>query len=104
LYAPGGNPGSGVNSAAGLMAVLGNCPVAGNFASATPYVVVNEVSTVAAAYAMAGFATDAVHVGSLGTVLAQTGISNAFANAGNLETLATGSLWRRLRREVGQYR
>jgi hypothetical protein len=86
------------------MAVLGNCPVAGNFASATPYVVVNEVSTVAAAYAMAGFATDAVHVGSLGTVLAQTGISNAFANAGNLETLATGSLWRRLRREVGQYR
>src|ERR1019366_8272488 len=65
-------------------------PAAGNFAAATPFVAVNEVSTVAAAYAMAGFATDATHVGSSGTTLAQTGIANAFANAGNLETLGTG--------------
>ena len=50
----------------------------------------NEVSTVAAAYAMAGFATDATHVGSSGTALALTGIANAFANAANLETLGTG--------------
>ena len=49
LYALGGNPGSGTNSAAGLMAALGNCPAAGNFLAATPYVVINEVSTVAAA-------------------------------------------------------
>ena len=54
------------------------------------YVVVNEVSTVAAAYAMAGFATDALHVGSSGTALAQMGIANAFANAANLETIGTG--------------
>jgi hypothetical protein len=72
------------------MAALGNCPAAGNFATATPYIVVNEVSTVAAAYAMAGFATDALHVGSSGTTLAQTGIANAFANAANLETIGTG--------------
>jgi hypothetical protein len=91
LYALGGNPGSGTNSAAGLMAVLGNCPAAQNFASATPFVVMNEVSTVAAAYAMAGFATDATHVSSSGTALALTGITNAFANAANLVTLATGS-------------
>jgi hypothetical protein len=94
LYALGGNPGlgTGTNAAAGLMAALGNCPGGSSaFAAGTPYVVVNEVSTVAAAYAMAGFATDAVHVGSSGTALALTGIANAFANAGNLETLSTGA-------------
>ena len=91
LYALGGNPGLVTNSATGLMAVLGNCPAAGNFAAATPFVMVNEVSTVAAAYAMAGFATDATHVGSSGTALALTGIANAFANAGNLVNLPTGA-------------
>jgi streptogramin lyase len=92
LYALGGNAGAGANAAAGLMAVLGDCP-GGNFLAGTspiPYVVVNEVSTVAAAYAIAGFATDALHVGSSGTALALTGIANAFANAGNLATLSTG--------------
>ncbi|HEY4378795.1 MAG TPA: hypothetical protein VGN01_00525 [Acidobacteriaceae bacterium] len=90
LYALGGDPGSGLNTAAGLMAVLGSCPAAGSFPSSL-YVVVNEVSTVAAAYALAGFATDATHVGSSGTALASTGIANAFANAANLETLSTGA-------------
>jgi hypothetical protein len=93
LYAQGGNPGLAAgtnNTAAGLLAALGACPSAGNFAAATPYVVVNEVSTVAAAYAFAGFATDAAHVSSSGTALAQVGIANAFLNAGNLETLSTG--------------
>jgi streptogramin lyase len=87
LYALGGNAGSGVNSAIGLMAAIGSCPSASG-----PAVVatVNEVSTVAAAYAMAGFATDAMHVSSSGTALAQVGVANAFANAGNLVTLATG--------------
>ena len=89
IYALGGDPGGGTNNpAAGLMAVLGNCP-GGTFASST-YVVVNEVSTVAAAYAFAGFATDATHVSSSGTALAQVGIKNAFANAANLANLATG--------------
>ena len=93
LYALGGNPGltSGTdNAAAGLLAALGNCPTAGNFLTATPYVVINEVSTIATAYAFAGFATDATHVSSSGTALAQTGIANAFATAANLETLSTG--------------
>jgi hypothetical protein len=95
LYVLGGDPGlgTGVNAAAGLMAALGSCPTGGNFLSGTSpisYIVVNEVSTVAAAYAMAGFATDATHVGSSGTALAQTGIANAFANAANLETIGTG--------------
>jgi hypothetical protein len=90
LYSVGGDSGNGANSTIGLMAVLGACPAAGNFASATPYVVVNEVSTIAAAYAMSGFATDATHISSSGTTLALTGVQNAFANAANLASISTG--------------
>jgi sugar lactone lactonase YvrE len=95
LYALGGNPGltAGTNNAAaGLLAVLGNCPGGANaFLTTTPFVTINEVSTVAAAYAFAGFATDAVHVSSSGSALAKTGIQNAFANAANLASLASGT-------------
>jgi len=91
VYALGGNPGGGVNNQAGLIAVLGNCPSSGNFLTATPFVTVNEVSTVAAAYAFAGFATDATHVSSSGTALAQIGIQNAFANTANLADLPSGT-------------
>jgi hypothetical protein len=91
LYTLGGNPGAGTNSAAGLMAILGRCPASGNLDSAVPFAFVNEVTTVAAAYAFAGFATDATHVGSSGTALAQTGIANAFLNAANLVDLPTGT-------------
>jgi hypothetical protein len=91
LYALGGNPGSGTNSAAGLLAVLGSCPAGGSFLATTPFILVNEVSTVAAAYAFAGFATDATHVSSPGAALSQTGIANAFANASNLAALSTGA-------------
>jgi PKD repeat protein len=88
LYALGGNAGQGTNSALGMMAVVGGCPASTATAiSAT----VNEVTTVAAAYALAGFATDATHVSSSGTALAQVGIANAFANAGNIATLSTGA-------------
>jgi hypothetical protein len=51
LYALGGNAGSGANSAAGLLAALGNCPGTGNFIAGMPFISVNEVSTIAAAYA-----------------------------------------------------
>jgi hypothetical protein len=93
LYAQGGNPGSAPNAALGLMAALGTCPASGNFLSGPapiPYITINEVSTVAAAYAFAGFATDATHVSSAGTAAAELGIATAFANAANLETLPTG--------------
>jgi sugar lactone lactonase YvrE len=95
LYALGGDSGSGFNSSSGLMAALGTCPgVTGtpnNAFSSSLYVVMNEISTVATAYAIAGFATDAVHVSSGTSALAQTGMANAFANVPNLETLATGA-------------
>jgi hypothetical protein len=89
LYALGGNPGAGTNSAAGLLAAVGNCPGTGFPSSA--YIWINEVSTVAAAYAMAGFAVDATHVSSSGTALAQVGIANGFLNATNLASLSTGT-------------
>ncbi len=91
LYSVGGNPGSGVNSAAGLLAVLAQCPASGTLAGSVPYLYVNELSTVATAYALAGFATDALHVGSSGTALAKTGIANALTSAGNLYSYAAKS-------------
>jgi hypothetical protein len=91
LYALGGDPGAGANSASGLLAVLGNCPASGNFLASTPFVIVNEVTTIAAAYAMAGFASDATHVSSSGTTQAKTGIQNAFANAAQLADISAGA-------------
>jgi streptogramin lyase len=88
LYSVGGNPGvgGGANLGAGLLAALGTC----SSLSSTMFIVVNEVSTVAAAYAFAGFATDATHVSSSNSAQAETGIANAFAAASNLDNLATG--------------
>jgi hypothetical protein len=88
LYVLGGDASTGsANPALGLMTAIGYCP-----ASSGPGVgvYVNEVTTVAAAYALAGYATDAVHVSSSGTALAKTGVANAFANAGSLVPSATG--------------
>jgi len=87
LYSIGGNPGAGINPEASLLAGLGSC---GSLSSST-FVMVNEVSTAAMAYSVAGFATDALHVSSSGTTLAQTGIANAFAEIPNLETVSTGT-------------
>lgn len=86
VYSVGGNPGSGTNSAAGLLAALGTCatPITSSF------IFVDEVSTIATAYAIAGYATDATHVSSSGSTLAVTGMTNAFASVANLETLNTG--------------
>jgi streptogramin lyase len=95
LYAVGGNSGSGTNPSIGLLAALGNCPgtagTTGNTFSSALYVVVNEVSTIATAYAIAGFATDATHLSSSGTTLAKKGIANAIVNASILESLSTGT-------------
>ena len=90
LYALGGDPGAGNNPASGLLAVLGACPASGNFLASLPFIQVNEVTTVAAAYALSGFATDPIHVSSSGTPLAQTDVANAFLNAANLASIVTG--------------
>jgi hypothetical protein len=84
LYAAGG-----ANAASGLLAALGPCPDPGNTAS-PPSFWINEVTTVAAAYALAGFATDAAHMASSGTPLARTGVANAMLNVKNLVNPSTG--------------
>ncbi len=89
LYALGGDPGlgQGTNAAIGMMAALGTCASL----SSAPYVVINEVSTITAAYAIAGFATDATHVSSSSNTLATaTDVPNAFATVINLESLGRG--------------
>jgi hypothetical protein len=89
--AKGGDSGGGTNSVIGLMAVIGACPGTGNFAAATPFIEINEVSTVAAAFALAGYAYDSTHISSNGSPQAVTGIANAFATAANLADLGTGT-------------
>ena len=103
LYSVGGDPQvngvgtpSGVNLAATMMAVVGNC------ASATPsgafpgvtFVAINEVSTVVTAFALAGFATDPLHIGApsavSGHALSGTGLANAFSTALNIVNQASG--------------
>ena len=86
LYAVGGNPGPGTNSAAGLLAALGSC---GSLLSTT-FVFMDEVSTVATAFALAAFAVDATHVSSGDNAFDTKAIANAFASVSNLEALTTG--------------
>jgi streptogramin lyase len=88
LYVLGGDAGLGTNSAIGELVALGDCPSL--TAPVVPSLTVNEVTTIAAAYAIAGYAVDATHVSSSGTSLAQTGIANAFANADNLASISSG--------------
>jgi streptogramin lyase len=84
-YLPGNPNTGGVNNPMiGLMATLGQCPSSGTFANNIQFVYVNEVSTVATAYALAGFASNGQTIASAGTALSQVGLANAFANANQL--------------------
>ena len=78
------------NSAIVQMVGLGQCPSAGNLAAQVPFLVINEVTTVAFAYAMGGFGTDAYHIGSSGTPLALTAIANAMTNFTNIVGIGWG--------------
>ncbi|HEX5283738.1 MAG TPA: hypothetical protein VFW30_06430 [Bryocella sp.] len=87
----GGNPGlSGTvnNTAIVQMAAMAACPASGSLASAVPYVTLNEVTTVAFAYAMGGFATTAYNVSSSAT--GETALANALANANKIVNLQWG--------------
>lgn len=94
ILATGGNPGmaSGTNNAGiGLMAGLGACPSTGTFAAADPIVFIDEVSTVATAYSLAGFFTDATHLATDGSASATTGITNAGKNIAAISSITTGA-------------
>lgn len=85
VYARGGNSGDdGANAAIGLMASLGACPETGSFSAETPFIFVNEVTTVAAAYAMAEMATDATHVSAV------AGTARRMERAAELASVTTG--------------
>jgi hypothetical protein len=97
---PSGSPALANNSVL-LMAALGDCANV----SASTYVIVNEVTTVAAGYALSGFMTTSAN-GSLfqanvsapaannaatGTMSAAAGLPHAFLNAASLANYATGA-------------
>jgi hypothetical protein len=81
---------SGVNNTAIVqMAALGQCPTTGGtMASQVPYLVIDEATTVAFAYAVGGFATTAYNVSS--DAGGETALANAFANAANIVALSNG--------------
>lgn len=88
IVAMGGNPGlsgNATNGQAGIMAALGDCS---NLHSST-FILMNEVTTVAAAYALAPFMVDSTHVGTSSTNV--TGLARAFNNAAKLANTATGT-------------
>jgi hypothetical protein len=87
VYTRGGDSGMGQNSAATELAAIGSCPQVG---ADVPPVVVNEVTTVAMSFALAGFANDALHIASSGSPLALVGVANAFVNASHLAPTTTG--------------
>ena len=86
LVRGGDSGGSGVNSAIGLMASLGACPASGTFSRSQPFVVVNEVTTVAIAYGLAASAIDATHISAGGAGALATGT----ATAARLASVSTG--------------
>ena len=91
LYAAGGDAGGGPNSAIGLMAALGACPSAGNFLVTNPAINIDEVTTVATAYALAGYAIDPLHIGAPTSRTATFGLPNAMANVANIVDLSSGT-------------
>lgn len=87
LVASGGNPGLAVstnNTALALMTALGTC---GNL-SASTFIQVNEVTSVAAVYALAPYMTSLSSIGSAPGDAAA--LSNAFALAAELANTTTG--------------
>jgi hypothetical protein len=99
LFSIGGNPGvtggvQGINPYAGLSAALGTCPSSGNFSTAgngaLSYIYMNEVSTMAFGYAVAGFAEDARTVSAPPNTYA-TNLVNAFYNAAKLYDIQGGA-------------
>ncbi len=84
----GGNPGLAPgtnNTAIVLMDALGTCSTL----SSSTFLIVNELSTVAAVTALQQFMTDGTHVGSSATN--PTGLANAFASATNMVDIAAVS-------------
>lgn len=94
IVATGGNPGltAGTNNnAIVLVAALGDCATVG----ASTHVNIDEVTTIAAAYALSGFAntttTSPVPVQIGASATNTTGLTHAFLNAANIVDFNSGS-------------
>ncbi len=91
IVASGGNPGLSTppainNTGLTLVAALGNC----SSVTPTTHVIINEVTTIAAAYALSGFAdVGSVNIGTSATNA--TGLQHAFLNAANIVDVSSGS-------------
>jgi len=89
LVATGGNPGlgsGGNNPALAMMAPLGSC---GNL-SPTQFIWINEVTTVAAAWALAPFTQGISHIGASSTNA--RGLANAFLDAQLIADTSKGTV------------
>jgi hypothetical protein len=95
LLAVGGNSGAGANGAIALMAALGPCTSASALAAAVPIVEMNEITTVAAVWALQQFMSapsgiaGSINIGAPSTNL--VGLQNAFTMAANLANIANGT-------------
>lgn len=90
-----GNPGltNGTNNShLAIMAMLGACPAAGNFVTSTPFVTINEITTIAAAYAMGGFMSSPTQMSS-SSANASVGLANAALVAASLANIAAGATY-----------
>jgi hypothetical protein len=90
LLSTGGNPGltgSVNNTDISLMAAIGTCTTL----MATPYIVINELTTVAAAEELYPFMTDGTHVGTNSTNLLS--IAGQFQSAASILPAGTGQFY-----------
>jgi streptogramin lyase len=72
IVATGGSAGSGTNSALSLMAALGPC----SSLTQSSFININELTTIAAVYALSPYMTDYAHIGATGSN--PSGLVNAF--------------------------
>jgi len=91
IAATGGNPGlaNGTNNTGiALMAGLGSCATL-QANSASTFITINEVTTVASVYALSGFMSDYTNVGY--ATANATGMTNAFTTINALASTAAGT-------------
>ena len=90
IVAQGGNPGLSLgtnNAALTMVTLLGSCSAAPSL----PFITINEVTTVAAAWALAPFfGSDVAHIGTSSTNL--LGVTNAMANGREVVDISGGAV------------
>ena len=95
MVAVGGNPGlTGTvnNTHLVQMVGLGQCPSAGNLAAQDPFIDIDEITTVAFAYSMAGFGSDAFDIATDATTAGANAIAIAMANSQNVVDTQRGTI------------